>query len=467
MAYGYGIQPAGGGRQGEQGMRRWLVRIGIALLALAVILAALWGFSRLRGPSAEQRAALALFDQIPEPTGRNAWPLAWLLQWDVPFADLERVAAEDAARFDTLPAVGGSRSVAAERYRDLALLLADEPASCGLGESGCLAHVRSDRQAHAERLSAADPLVDRVEALVDYDYAYTLAPPTVNTPYPSLQWLSLPMTRHALWFVDGEHDRALTGSCRAIAGYRRLATNSNTLLVSMVGVGAIEGQAALLAEMLAELPASHELPSECGEALAPLQPHELGTCQAMRGEWQLGASAIAGMQADLSTAERLQTALVYDQEASDALRASYLAWPCSEEAANLREQGLPIEVPGTPTGLGRVECWANLAGCILLEIAAPAYMTYESRAQDAAARLRLLQALVWMRGQVADGDTRDTRALLAASPQLPRGGPRRIEVDEDGTGLRMALFNPQRDTHWAIPLPPQLHVPAATATSGH
>ncbi|HIY69907.1 MAG TPA: hypothetical protein H9827_00395, partial [Candidatus Luteimonas excrementigallinarum] len=112
-------------------------------------------------------------------------------------------------------------------------------------------------------------------------------------------------------------------------------------------------------------------------------------------------------------------------------------------------------------------CWANLAGCILLEIAAPAYMTYESRAQDAAARLRLLQALVWMRGQVADGDTRDTRALLAASPQLPRGGSRSIEVDEDGTGLRMALFNPQRDTHWAIPLPPQLHVPAATATSGH
>lgn len=457
-------------------MRRWLVRIGIALLALGVVLAALWGFSRLRGPSAEQRAALALFEQIPEPSGRNAWPLAWLLQWDVPFAELERVAAEDAARFAALsppgdaarePAVAAFQSVAVERYRDLAPLLADEPASCGLRESGCLAHVRSDRQAHAERLAAAVELVDRVEALADYDHMYRPLPPALDELYPRALGLGLAKTRHALWFVDGEHDRALAGSCRAIAGQRRLATHADMLLFSMSAVSALEGQTALLAEMLAELPAEHALPPDCGQALAPLQPHELGICQAMHGEWQLGASAMAWIQPSPSAAQRLQMKLVYDQEATDARRAGYLAWPCSEEAERLRAQDLPVQVPETPGSLGRVECWANLLGCILSDIAAPAYVPYESRAQDAAARIRLLQALVWMRGQVADGDTRDTRALLAASPQLPRGGPRSIEVDEDGTGLRMSLFNQQRETHWAIPLPPQLHVPAATAGSGH
>ncbi|MGY0560713.1 hypothetical protein ACW7G2_08360 [Luteimonas sp. A277] len=451
------------------------MRIGIVLLALIVLVAVLWSISRVRGGSPEQRAALELFEQMPEPSGRNAWPLAWLLQWDVPASEVEAVAAEDAARFNALPpfgdaereaAVAALESVAAGRYRDLGPTLVDGPASCGLGggpgAGGCLAHVRDDRDAHAARLAGANDLVDRVEALADYDHMYSLISPVLDARLPRLQWLGLPTTRHALWFVDGEHDRALAGSCRAITGYRRLATNSDTLLFSTMGFAVIGGQSALLAEMLAELPVGHVLPGECDEALAPLQPEELGTCRAMRGEWAWGAEARNWMAGTMSPGGQL----VYDPGTTDALIAAHLAWPCSDEAGRLRAQDLPVSIPELPAGLGRLECWANLVGCVLSDIAAPAYVHYEDRALDAAAKIRLLQTLAWMREQASAGDIRDVPALLARSPHLPQEGDRSFEVGPDGTHLRMSLSHMPfsddgRQTHWTIPLPPELHVTAA------
>lgn len=453
-------------------MYRWLLRIGCVLLALVVLLAALWGASRLRGATAEQRAALELFEQAPQPQGRNAWPLLWLLQWDVPEAELEAVAAEDVARFDALPRPGDPgrgeairtfESVAAGRYRDLADSLADQPASCGLRENGCLAMVRAGRDAHAARLEDARELVDRVEALAGYDHLHTMIPPAMDAPLPRLQWLGLPLTRHALWFADGEHERALAGSCRAISGYRRLFAQADSLISAMVGVAVLEGQASLLAQMLAELPPGLELPSECDEALAPLPPGGFSTCPAMRGEWGMIRSADEWMKAGLSEDGLQAVWLLYDPKATAALQASYLGWPCGEQAARMRAQDVPAGPPELRFGKWRFECWANVTGCIVSEIARPAYAAYEMRAQDATARLRLLQTLAWMRERVAAGDGRDARALLAENPPGPEGSPRSFEVDADGTRLRMSLFDERHDSHWSIPLPPALHAPASGA----
>lgn len=449
-------------------MRRWLQRIGIAVLALLVVLAALWGASRLRGATAEQRAALALFEQPAGPGGSNAWPLAWLAQWDVPEARLDAVAAEDVARFSALPPPGDPRrgpataafqSVAADRHRDLSASLAAEPASCGLREGGCLARVRADRDAHAVRLADARELVDRVEAIAGHGHLRNLMPPMPDTPLPRLQWLGLPLTRHALWFVDGEHERALAASCRAIAGYRRLSADTDLLLFSMVVIAALDGHASLVAEMLAELPVDHALPSACAGALAHARPGELSACPAMRGEWAWGGSAEQWMMAGLSSAGRMWMRLTYDPQATAALRASYLAWPCGQEAARMRAADAPVLPPEPESGL-RFECWANATGCILSEIAAPAYVRYESRMQDAAAQLRLLRTLAWMRERAAAGDGRHARALLADDPQ-PRGTHRIVEVGADGTGLRMSRFDDTHGSHWRIPLPPALHAPAA------
>lgn len=446
-------------------MVRWLRWTALGLLVLLLV-AALWGVSRVRGASASERAALELFEQMSAPSGSNAWPLAWLLQWDVPASDLEAVVAEDAARFRALgrePALARFDSVAASRYPDLRPTLADAPTSCSLGDSGCLAHVRADPEGHAARLAVASELVERVQALASHDHMSSLLSPALGPQMRGLGWLSLPATRHALWFVQGEHDRALAGSCRAIAGYRRLATHSDTLLFSMLGLEVIGGQSALLAEMLAELPIGHALPADCDLALAPLEPGELGLCRAMRGEWAWSGEARRGMNDAMPPGGWL----MYDAGATDALMAAHMAWPCGDAAAARRAQGLPALIPDPPAlGLGRVGCWANLVGCALADIAAPAYAQYEERAMDAAAKLRLLQTLAWMRGQAGDGTTADVLGLLARSPHLPAGGQRRVEVTPDGAGLRMALLRSRSSAadgqaHWTIPLPPELHVAAA------
>lgn len=450
-------------------MLRWLRWIGLGLLGLVLLVAMAWTASRLRGPTPDQREALARFQLPYAADGRNAYPLAWLLQWDVPDAEQEAITAEDAARFDALPAPGDPqrgaavaayRSVAAERHPDLSASLAAEPASCALRESGCLARVRADRDAHAARLAAAGRLVDRADAIAGYGHYRHLLPAAMDVPFPPLQYLSLPMTRHALQFVDGDAASALAGSCRALEGWRRLANATDSLVFAMYATAAVNGNADLLAEMLAELPPDHALPAECGAALAPLRDEEFDLCPAMQGEWLWVRSAEAWLQPDLSWSGRARMRLVYDRDATAALQAEYLGWPCREEIARMRIADARAEVPERRSGSMRFECWANPAGCILGEIAAPAYAAYVWRMQDAAARIRVLQSLAWMRERAAAGDGRDARALLGARPAHLQGGHRALELDGDGTALRMELFHPGPDPHWRIPLPQALHAPA-------
>src|SRR5690606_27426060 len=139
------------------------------------------------------------------------------------------LVAEDAERFRALPPWGDPargeatralQSVAAGRYEDLRAGLADAPASCGLREGGGLEQIRSDRDAHAERLQQSARLVERVQAVSDHDHYRSLMPPAVDGPVPPLQLMSLGQTRHALQFVDGEVDAALAGTCRRVDGWR-------------------------------------------------------------------------------------------------------------------------------------------------------------------------------------------------------------------------------------------------------
>lgn len=452
-----------------------MLRIGIALLALVVVLAALWGASRLRGATAEQRQALALFEQMPPPQGSNAFPALWLLQWDVPEVEQAGIAAQDAERFGSLPAPGDParpqaledfRSAAAGRYPDLEDALAPEPASCGLREAGCLEHVRADRDAHAARLERAAPLAERAEAVTGHDHYRNLLPPAIDMPFPRLQLVALAKTRHALQFVDGDIDAALTGTCRALGGWRRIAGNSDSLLVAMYAEAGIEGHAGLLAEMLAETPLADPMPAACEAALAPPQAEEMGLCRAMRGEWEYGQTALDLVEAGQGWTGRLQHSLLLDREATAVLAAWQMGWPCSEEATLALAGDRPIRPPPQQRGWWRFECVANAVGCVLMDIAGPAYANYGLRMQDARARIRLLRALEWMRGRAAAGDGRAAGELLAALPEDLRGPERAIDLDPDSGGLRMELFDTTRESHWSVPLPPELRAPAEGAAGG-
>ncbi|MGO1720065.1 MAG: hypothetical protein ACTHZI_07745 [Luteimonas sp.] len=95
-------------------------------------------------------------------------------------------------------------------------------------------------------------------------------------------------------------------------------------------------------------------------------------------------------------------------------------------------------------------------GCILMDVARPAYVDYGLRMQDARARIRLLRTLEWVRGRAAAGDGRTAGELLAVLPEDLRGSVRAVDIDPATGGLRMELFFDRRDTHWILPLPPAL-----------
>lgn len=446
-------------------MHRWLLRTGIALLALFAVLAALWGTSRLLGASAGQRQALALFQDMPASEGGNAFPALWLLQWDVPEAEQAAIVAADAERFGALPslgdparkaALGAFRSVAADRYEDLEASLPVEPASCGMRETGCLERVLAERDAHAARLERSARLVDRVEAVFDHDHYRNLLPLALDMPFPRLPLMQLARTRHALQFVDGEVDVALAGTCRALGGWRRLTGDSDSLLVAMYAAAGIEGHANLLADMLAQVPTDHPLPAACDVALAPPQAGEFGLCRAMRGEWEFGRSALDMVDAGEGGTGRLVQWLALDRGATDALAAWNMSWPCGEEAARALEHDVPMQPPSGDGRPWRFECVANAIGCILMESVGPPYADYGRRMQDARARIQLLRTLEWLRGRAAAGGLRGAGELLAQLPDGLGGTTRAVDIDPESARLRMELFSARPDAHWSVPLPPAL-----------
>ena len=310
----------------------------------------------------------------PELPGSNAFPALWLLEWDVPEQAQAAIAERDAARFRSLPppgdparaaAAGGFHIVAVESYPRLDDALAREPDSCGWREGGCIGHVRANRDAHARRLAGAERLVDRVEAvLAGHDHYRTVLPLAMDMPVPRLQFLPLAATRHALQFVDGEADLALANNCRVLSGLRRLAGNSDSLLVTM------------------------------------------------------------------------------------ALAAD-----------------LPARPPEAAPGRLRFERVANMGGCVLMDIARPAYASYGLRMQDAHAWIWLLRILEWMRARASGGWTGPAEALLAQLPEELQAPVRIVDIDPATGRLRMELFHDRPQTHWSVPLPAALRPDGAGAAA--
>lgn len=448
-------------------MKKWVKRIAIMILTLALLAAALWTWSRLRGPTAEQREALALMTETETPAGRNAFAALWTLRYDVPEEEQAAVVAEDVAHWverirqevwdESSPVSDDPVTIAKGRYRDLRMSEEDRSLLCRPVNGDCLASVRDDPEAYAALLDGNQRLFERVEALSGFDYYRSEMPSNLLAPYPEFQRGQALATRHAVWFVQGQWDAALDGACRDLSTWRRLGAYSDSLLVRMIGTAfSSKGNARLLAAMLAELPGDYPLPSSCERALAPPGPDELSMCEVMRGELRFAASQfqIVGDRAWAENRlEYVTTPLVFDLDMSVAELATGYAPACSEAQAERLAADESIEWPEWD-GWWRLECVSNWVGCTLAGISRPAFSNYHLRTQDHAARLRLMGALLWLRERA--GDQRPLNERLAELPEEFVTQARRPEIGEDGTTLRIRQFYTQQGEFWEIPLPPYL-----------
>lgn len=433
---------------------RWLKRLGVGLLIVLLVVAALWTWSRLRGPTPAQRAALELLDTPNAFEGRNAFDAIRVLPDDVPDAeiasgvnaDMQALAAASAQR--TAPAAS---TTASARYPDL------RPRStnvtpCGFGGADCLEKVRAAFDGYVALVDANARLIERVEALSAYDHHAWRLSPSPDAGLPAINLLGWPITAHAVRFAQGDHAGAVAATCRDLATWRRIGVHSDTLIVRMAAITLMtDGYGALLARMMAELPRDAPLPADCRAALAAPVAAEASICPAMRGElaW---STAVVDRMPEMRERNAWRW-LVLDREGFRALMAEQMMAPCGAQAGDLQADQRPASSVRPAPFWRRFECVADSVGCILGDVAGPAYDSYALRGLDQNARLQLLGTLAWLRDQ-PDGDTLAER--LARRPAELRSPARDITVTADGRSIEIEQYNTRPSATWSLPLPTYL-----------
>ena len=111
----------------------------------------------------------------------------------------------------------------------------------------------------------------------------------------------------------------------------------------------------------------------------------------MQGEYAMSRAAIE------TSAQEFGGVLVLDRSSTLARVAGNLGWACGAAAMTALEADRPLPVPAPPQH--DFGCLSNIMGCVLADIAGPAYPAYSSRPQDAAAMVRLIGAQRWLRQQ--------------------------------------------------------------------
>lgn len=419
----------------------------IALAGVVLVLSTVFVGSRLLGRDSPD---LRLMQQASPTPGRNAFPALWLMDYRVPVDDLERVAAEDVERFvrwqppAAVPnqqgglSVPAFTSVAAGRYPRIQRSQGNGPDWCRLHSEDCLVHVRAHRDGLASRLAAERELLDKTRGLSSYGHYRTGFAARADRPWWGEldQGPAVLLTRQALDFVDGDATPAMVDVCRTVSTWRPLVANSDSLVLAMTGIRVVEASSSLLAAMLAELPPGTAVPAACTAAYAPPVPEEFLPCAAMRGEFAFVTAV--GEQAVAS--EGAGSRLLYDPAMTRVRTAANLSLACTSEGRDAAMRGERLATPRLGHWLAR-GCAGNLVGCMLSEIAAPAYDHYLHRYQDHAARLQLMATLLWL--QAGDPTQRVARPVRgAACGASPTGSRDRFGADARGSGVAAGTVQP-------------------------
>ncbi|MCX7555865.1 hypothetical protein OS187_03355 [Xanthomonadaceae bacterium JHOS43] len=443
-------------------MKRMLRWSGIVLLSMLALGVVLFAVARLSGPTSVQRSALALLDADEALPGRNAFPLLWLLDYDVPASQWMAIVEEDVARIEDAlarreagEAMGiDHQSVAAGRFARISSDT-NAPPYCRMRDADCLTTVRAGREAYALRLEKERALLDKLRSLPDYGHYRNLFPPNLYVPMPRFQALGMLGTANALDFVEGRTDAALAATCRETMAWRRLSVHGDSLIVAMIGAAMVNGNAQLFAQMLAELPREHPLPAECTGAFDPatLSPD---LCPAMRGEARYATWMLQSRESQPSNPF---AALLYDPEGTRAMLAPTHAYACTDEAREHMLADMPIPPAPQPDSLWRLECADNIVGCVLADIAAPAYVDYLGRMQDVQAMLRVMHLMLELRA----GEAPLTPQTLAARLEADAVQGRRIEYDPESARLGIDLRGQHDSPRWQVPLPASMLPPSDDA----
>ena len=415
--------------------------IGALLLGLGLVVLLVLGISwALPIPAAEREALDAMeTPAAPRPANDNAFAAVWLLPYDgIDASARDALLAGDVQRFHADPEAPESLTSQAEgRFASV------ERAPWCRNDEPCLAQVRATPDAVAAAHLGHEDLHGRIAEISRYRYYRSTFEPDPRMPFPAMALLFDRISAQALLHVQGESGAALEGLCQDVSSARMLMAEGDTLLVAMVGGAWASRGAELFTDILAELPAEVELPAGCTQAFAPPRLAELNLCHAMRGEF-------AFQQAAMATVPPGQQ-LFLNQRKTLARSAWLLSRTCADDVQAQIRDDRRVTLPPPPS-VWTWHCAANAVGCVLVDIAGPAYDEYPQRMQDVGAQLRMAGAMLWLRGQ-AKGEASE---VLKALPEGFASAQRPLRVSEDGTRVRVPRLGKPRDSRGpeiSAPLP--------------
>ncbi|MDR0478623.1 MAG: hypothetical protein LBH31_02210 [Burkholderiaceae bacterium] len=393
-------------------MRRALGWFGWMVLVLFVLLAATFAYYRLRGPTAEQQAALALMRKDYRPAhGVNAFPL--LLYWDDDLP-LDRLNARMSADVEQVRKrlAAGEQSSETSTDAQPELPEAEITALCGAHRNACLAQATVHPDAVRAVLAAHAIVVRRAKAFERTDFLWNEFPPLSSPPIlGAMDEQTLWLSAFALQYAEGDRLGALAATCRNLAAWRRIARGSNRLLSTVLASGNMANAIRLYADMLAGLPADAAVPEDCAQALQPVAVADVDRCAAMAGEFTAQPDLIfhvVDKEFAKATGWRLVfVKAIFDLRTSQAQTAQPYAASCTQAAlARLLADERPRHqsarlflgvVPVLP-GMKGAECIANLFGCFIMQPALlPDFAKCDTNILEHATRLRLAATLLWLR----------------------------------------------------------------------
>lgn len=297
-------------------------------------------------------------------------------------------------------------------------------------------------------------LFKRVNNLKQYDYVRDQMLSSINLSYailPSFQYLFKIPTAHALLFLEGKPQEALSGVCHSISIGKMFLNDTDSLIYAMIGSALINRNLELFADMLARWPESTALPFNCQTALNKLNKNQSSICSAMRGE------VLIQNISDEQTAEAIykESSIILPKNNRQIVRVSidytrrinaWMLLPFCQET--IRKQLVNDEKVDTPLILllDQIPC-NNLFNCMVGDMIEdmvagwPDYTDYQHRIQDTAIALMAAQALLWLRANGAmEKSPTELAALFSRLPPNFNSTVRPLHLDTDKKQLYFRLY---------------------------
>ncbi|MCZ8166703.1 hypothetical protein [Silanimonas sp.] len=382
---------------------RWLSRLLLALLALILLLAAIWTYGRLTSPTASQQAAIDRMQRDEPGKGENGFELLMALP----------------------PGPEGGLP---------AVLRCDERASCIAAIDAAPEASAAAIDASRERLEAAARAL-RAPVYRDRRAEYLGR----GDDFPSYEGPTNVDSLRAFQFSTGQTAEALDATCTDTLGAVRWATNPDVLIDAMIGIAIVHQNAHLITDMRRRAP-SDPLPSSCRAlAEAPDPAVEGSVCNALRGEWHYQRRMFPELERQMAAAPEWHwskpiTPIVSDIDWQLAASAQHFASACSEEARRAAAEDRPHALEAPP--LRWVDRIAFASSAVLMDIATPAYRDYSERQLDYVAMRRLLAAFLQMEAMPVGLSNAER---FAALPAELRGGPRPLVFDGTVNAISVPL----------------------------